>query len=98
MLVILFEVDFCSCSTRVSNELGQGNPQGAKRAVMVSLLIAITTSSVVSSSIFVLRDDFGSIFSNEEEVISYVKKLAPLLSISIISDGLQGVLSGLEAN
>lgn len=78
----------------MSNELGQGNPLGARRVAMVALSITITVASILSLTIYFLRDVFGYIFSNEEEVITYVKKLAPLLSIFLITDGLQGVFSG----
>nr|XP_043623688.1 protein DETOXIFICATION 12-like isoform X3 [Erigeron canadensis] len=81
-------------STRVSNELGAGNPQGARIAVYVVLLIAIIETSVVSTSVFVGRRVFGYIFSNEKEVINYVTKMVPLLCLNIIMDSLQGTLSG----
>ncbi|KAL8268923.1 hypothetical protein R6Q59_002721 [Mikania micrantha] len=81
-------------STRVSNELGAGNPQGARVAVYVVLLIAIVETSIVSTSVFASRHVFGYIFTNEKEVIDYVTKMAPLLCLNILMDSLQGTLSG----
>ena len=58
------------------------------------MFIAVTEAIVVSMIIFFIRDIFGYAFSNEEEVIAYVRKIAPLISISVVMDSLQGVLSG----
>ncbi|XP_076925763.1 protein DETOXIFICATION 12-like [Bidens hawaiensis] len=81
-------------STRVSNELGAENPLGARVAVNAVLIIAIVETSIVSISVFISRRVFGYIFTNEKEVIDYVTKMAPLLSLNIIMDCLQGTLSG----
>ncbi|XP_023746254.1 protein DETOXIFICATION 12 [Lactuca sativa] len=81
-------------STRVSNELGAGNPHGARMAVYVVLILAIIETSLISTSVFVSRRVFGYIFTNEKEVVDYVTKMAPLLCLNIIMDSLQGTLSG----
>lgn len=81
-------------STRVSNELGAGNPQGACLVIYVVLLVTIVETSIVSTSIFVGRHVFGYIFTNDKEVVDYVTKIAPLLCFNIIADGLQGTLTG----
>uniref|UniRef100_A0A0E0C2M2 Protein DETOXIFICATION n=1 Tax=Oryza meridionalis TaxID=40149 RepID=A0A0E0C2M2_9ORYZ len=65
---------------RVSNELGAGNPE----AVLVSV------------TLLALRHFIGIAFSNEEEVINYVTRMVPVLSVSVITDSLQGVLSGVS--
>ncbi|XP_051148798.1 protein DETOXIFICATION 12-like [Andrographis paniculata] len=81
-------------STRISNELGAGNPQGARTAVIALMLFAGMNAVVVSTSLFATRNIFGYIFSNEKEVVSYVTKMAPLVSLSVIVDNTQGTLSG----
>ncbi|XP_042504059.1 protein DETOXIFICATION 14-like [Macadamia integrifolia] len=81
-------------STRVSNELGAGNPRGARMAVCAVMLIAVTETLIVSSILFSCRHILGYAFSNEKEVIEYVKEMVPLICISVIMDSLQGVLSG----
>ncbi|WCJ33246.1 MATE efflux family protein [Euphorbia peplus] len=83
-----------AASTRVSNELGAGNPQGARIAVYAVLFLAIVETSVVSSILFATRRVFGYVFSNEKEVVDYVTTIAPLVCLSVIFDSLQGVLSG----
>ncbi|MFS7959541.1 putative multi antimicrobial extrusion protein [Helianthus anomalus] len=81
-------------STRVSNELGAGNPRGAGVAVNAIIILAIVEATIVSMIVFVDRHIFGYIFTNEKEVVDYVTKIAPLLCVNIIMDSLQGTLSG----
>ncbi|XP_050273350.1 protein DETOXIFICATION 12-like isoform X6 [Quercus robur] len=83
-----------AASTRISNELGAGNPQAARVAVFAVLFLAITETSIVSTILLASRSVFGYTFSNEKEVVDYVTTMAPLVSLSIILDSLQGVLSG----
>ncbi|CAK7344213.1 unnamed protein product [Dovyalis caffra] len=82
-------------STRVSNELGAGNPKAARVAVQVVLIISIGEAVTVSIILFFCRHFFGYAFSNEEEVVDYVAELAPLLCLSLILDGLQAMFSGI---
>ncbi|KAG2545521.1 protein DETOXIFICATION 12-like isoform X2 [Panicum virgatum] len=85
-----------AASVRVSNELGAGNPDGARLVVVVSLSIIICTAVLVSVTLLSLRHFIGIAFSNEEEVVNYVTRMVPLLSISVLIDNLQGVLSGIS--
>ncbi|KGN52128.1 protein DETOXIFICATION 13 [Cucumis sativus] len=82
-------------STRVSNELGAGNPQAARRATRVVLFLAILETLTLSTILFALRHIFGYTFSNEKDVVAYVASMAPLVCISVLMDGIQGVLSGI---
>ncbi|CAL5338873.1 unnamed protein product [Camellia sinensis] len=81
-------------STRVSNELGAGNPQGARIAVFAVMFLTITETTIVSATLFATRSIFGYTFSNEKEVVDYVTAMAPLVCLSVILDSIQGVLSG----
>ncbi|GAV87080.1 MatE domain-containing protein, partial [Cephalotus follicularis] len=83
-----------AASTRVSNELGAGNPQGARVAAYTGIVIAVAEASIISTILFASRHVFGYTFSNEKEVVDYVTKMAPLVCLSVIVDDLQGVLSG----
>lgn len=85
-----------AASVRVSNELGAGNPDSARLVVVVALSIIIFTAVLVSVTLLSLRHFIGIAFSNEEEVVNYVTRMVPLLSISVITDNLQGVLSGIS--
>ncbi|KAH9605909.1 hypothetical protein KSS87_021972 [Heliosperma pusillum] len=84
-----------AASTRVSNELGAGNPQRARTAACAVMIFAAANGLIVSSVLFVTRRVFGYCFSNEKEVIDYVTTMAPLVCVNVIMDSLQGVLSGI---
>lgn len=81
------------CSTRISNELGAGNSRAAHIVVYAAMSLAVMDGLIVSTSLLVGRNVFGHVFSSDKETIDYVAKMAPLVSISLILDGLQGVLS-----
>ncbi|OMO80283.1 Multi antimicrobial extrusion protein [Corchorus capsularis] len=83
-----------AASTRVSNELGAGNPQAARFAVGVAMVLAAIEPLIVSITLFCCRYIYGYLFSNEAEVVNYVAEMLPLLCISIIMDSIQAVLSG----
>ncbi|XP_022150573.1 protein DETOXIFICATION 12-like isoform X2 [Momordica charantia] len=82
-------------STRVANELGAGKPQAARRAAGAAIFLAVVETIIVSMVLFTLRHVFGYAFSSEKEVVDYVAVMAPLVCISMILDGIQGVLSGI---
>lgn len=81
-------------STRVSNELGAGNPRAARVAVGTVIFLAVLEAVIVSSALFVGRNSFGYFFSNESEVVDYVSNIAPLVCVLVILNSLHGVLSG----
>ncbi|THG14285.1 hypothetical protein TEA_021870 [Camellia sinensis var. sinensis] len=80
-------------STRVSNELGAGNPQGARVAVFAMMFLAVAETTIVSATLFACRRVFGYTFSNEKEVVDYFTAMAPLVCLTVIMDSVQGVLS-----
>ncbi|KAL0372673.1 UNVERIFIED_CONTAM: protein DETOXIFICATION 16 [Sesamum calycinum] len=88
------ETSVLSISTRVSNELGAGNPQRARLAVCVAAAIATSEGVIVGTTTILVRHIWGRLYSNEDEVIKYVAKIMPLLALSDFLDGFQCVLSG----
>ncbi len=82
------------CSSRVSNELGAGNPVAAQLAVGAGMVLAVLEAIIVSTALFCCRNVLGYAYSNEEEVVSYVSKMVPLLCLRVSVDSLLGVLSG----
>jgi MATE family multidrug resistance protein len=85
-----------AASTRISNELGAGNSRAAHIVVYAAMSLAVIDALIVSMSLLIGRNLFGHIFSSDKETIDYVAKMAPLVSISLMLDALQGVLSGLR--
>lgn len=82
-------------STRISNELGAGNPNAVQAAVVAAMILAVVEAISVSTILFCCRSVLGFAFSSEKEVVDYVAEIAPLLSLSVIMDSLLVVLSGL---
>ncbi|XP_010488657.1 PREDICTED: protein DETOXIFICATION 1-like [Camelina sativa] len=81
-------------STRVSNNLGAGNPQVARVSVLAGLCLWLVESAFFSILLFTFRSIIGYAFSNSKEVVDYVADLSPLLCLSFILDGFTAVLNG----
>ncbi|XP_052729231.1 protein DETOXIFICATION 9 isoform X3 [Vigna angularis] len=83
-----------SASTRISNELGAGNPNAAQCIVRVVVILAIVDGVIVSTFFFCFRHILGYVYTNEEEVVYYVEDIVPILCGSFAADSLVGALSG----
>ncbi|XP_043713306.1 protein DETOXIFICATION 33-like [Telopea speciosissima] len=81
-------------SVRVSNELGAGNPRAAKFAVIVVSAMSMAIAVVYMTIILATRDYFPRLFTNSVEVMKEVIKIAPLLAVTVLINGLQIVISG----
>lgn len=97
--VIAFMITYglsAAVSTRVSNEMGAGNIDQAKKAVSATLKLAI-----LLALIFVCLLGFGHniwvyCFSSNPEIVRKFAYMTPLLATSIVFDSAQGVLSGVS--
>ncbi|KAL6643272.1 hypothetical protein ACP70R_021453 [Stipagrostis hirtigluma subsp. patula] len=83
-----------SISTRVSNELGAGQPQAARLAAQVAVCMTLSEGVVLAAIMVLLRKIWGYAYSSEEEVVLYIARMVPILAISFFVDGLNGSLSG----
>ncbi|CAH2052478.1 unnamed protein product [Thlaspi arvense] len=81
-------------STRVSNNLGAGNPQVATVSIMAGLFLWLIESAFFSILLFTCRHIIGYAYSNRKEVVDYVADLYPLLCLSFVLDGFTAVLNG----
>ncbi|XLS88723.1 hypothetical protein HN51_064731, partial [Arachis hypogaea] len=50
--------------TRVSNELGAGNPWSARLAVLVVVVAAIIEGILVATLMIIIRNVWGHVYSN----------------------------------
>ncbi|CAM0884599.1 unnamed protein product [Alopecurus aequalis] len=94
---LMFMVPSALCtaiSTRVSNELGAGKPQAAKLATRLVICMALSEGIVISVTMILLRKFWGYLYSNEEEVVTYIARMIPVLAISFFIDGIHTSLSG----
>lgn len=89
------ETSVLSIGTRVSNELGAGNPKAARTAFWAVMILstaeAITTTITLLSSRHVL----GYAFSNEKDIVICLRDLTPLVCLLLVMDSIQAVLSGI---
>ncbi|KAJ3681396.1 hypothetical protein LUZ60_015885 [Juncus effusus] len=83
-----------AASTRVANELGAGNPDRARSAVRVAMFLTVSEAAIVSGTLLASHRVLGYAYSNDEEVLSYVSRMVPLICVSVVTDSIQGVLSG----
>ncbi|GMI63645.1 DETOXIFICATION 18 [Hibiscus trionum] len=83
-----------AASTRVSNELGAGNPRKAKSAMAVSLQLSVLLALAVVLALAFGHNVWAASFSNSASIINQFASMTPLLLISITVDSFQGILSG----
>ncbi|PUZ54580.1 hypothetical protein GQ55_5G143400 [Panicum hallii var. hallii] len=83
-------------STRVSNEIGAGNVDKAKNAVSVTMKLSVLLA--ISFVLFLAfgHDLWASLYSGSAVIVSEFAAIAPLLTVSIVLDSAQGVLSGVS--
>ncbi|KAK2968432.1 hypothetical protein RJ640_004438 [Escallonia rubra] len=83
-----------AASTRVSNELGAGNPDRAKHAMGVTLKLSILLALLVVLALGLGHNIWSGFFSSSSVIIEKFASMTPLLLVSILFDSVQGVLSG----
>lgn len=82
------------CSVRVANELGKGSAKAAKFSIYVTVLTSFTIGFLLFLFFLFFRERLAYIFSSNEDVAAAVGDLSPLLSVSILLNSVQPVLSG----
>ncbi|XP_028100352.1 protein DETOXIFICATION 19-like isoform X2 [Camellia sinensis] len=80
--------------TRVSNELGAGNPDRAKKAMGVTLKLSILLALTVVLALSFGHNIWAGFFSDGPTITKEFASLTPFLVVSIMFDSFQGVLSG----
>ncbi|CAI0460492.1 unnamed protein product [Linum tenue] len=85
-----------AASVRVSNELGAGHPKSAAFSVAMVTGVSFLVSVVLAILVMVFRDVIGLAFTGGPAVSAAVSDLCPLLAITIIFNGIQPVLSGIN--
>ncbi|BBN67956.1 MATE efflux family protein [Prunus dulcis] len=88
------ETSALSISTRVSNQLGAGQPRMVCIAICVALSIVVTEGIVAAAVMILARNDWGYCYSSEKEVVKYVGEMLIFVALSHFFDGPQSVLSG----
>ncbi|XP_055807552.1 protein DETOXIFICATION 18-like [Solanum dulcamara] len=83
-----------AASTRVANELGAGNIEKAKHAMVVTLKLCVLLALVVDLALFFGHNAWAGLFSDNTEIINEFATMMPLLLVSFVLDFFQGILSG----
>ncbi|KAF3615467.1 putative protein TRANSPARENT TESTA 12-like [Capsicum annuum] len=92
---LMFTLGFTiSASVRVANELGAGNPKGAKLTIGVHVLISAIVGAVFAVIILATKKQFPRMFSKEQNVISETSKLGYVLALTIFITSIQTVVHG----
>ncbi|KAL7605686.1 hypothetical protein Lser_V15G19803 [Lactuca serriola] len=81
-------------STRVSNELGAGNPDAAKTALMAASGLGAVEAIIAITTLLCSRSILGYAFGTEKQLVDYVKDITFLLCFTIFTDTIQAILSG----
>ena len=90
-----FEFGFAgAASTRVANELGDNKPQAAKRVFKAGMLLGLCSQAIMASIVYTGRSQWGRVFASDQEVVSRVAAILPLLSLIVPCDGMNAVSSG----
>ena len=78
----------------MSNEIGAGNVDRAKNAVMVTMKLSVFLALSFILLLIVGHDLWASLFTESTVIVAKFAGITPLLTISIVLDSAQGVLSG----
>ncbi|CAM0948868.1 unnamed protein product [Alopecurus aequalis] len=81
-------------SVRVSNELGAGRPMAAMHAVIVVIAESLLIGLLGMLLVLIFKDKFSIIFTSDLELRHAVSKIAGLLSLTMVLNSLQPVISG----
>ncbi|KAG4915740.1 hypothetical protein AAZX31_19G107600 [Glycine max] len=83
-----------AASVRVANELGRGSAKAAKFSIIVSVLTSLAIGFLLFLFFLFFRERLAYIFTSNKDVAFAVGDLSPLLSVSILLNSVQPVLSG----
>lgn len=78
----------------MSNELGRGSSKKAKFSIVITVLTSFSIGFVLFLVFLFLRERLAYIFTPNPKVAEAVGDLSPLLSISMLLNSVQPVLSG----
>ncbi|CDK26504.1 unnamed protein product [Kuraishia capsulata CBS 1993] len=92
--MIPFAVSIAS-STRLANFVGSGNVNSAKLAARVGLYASFISACLNCLVLFLGGPLIARMFTSDEEVITQIEKLCPLVALFEIFDGMATAASGL---
>ena len=91
MLPMGFHVSAC---TIVGNSLGAGMAEVAKIAAVIAPSLTIIGTVILAGILLISRNQLGYVFTGDEEVVTQLSTLVPLMALYIMMDGVQATLTG----
>ncbi|XP_022746411.1 protein DETOXIFICATION 24-like [Durio zibethinus] len=83
-----------AASVRVSNELGRGNAKAAKFSIKVIICTSLCIGVFLWAMCLIFGQQIGYLFTSDEDVAKSVADLSVLLSLSVLLNSVQPILSG----
>jgi MATE family multidrug resistance protein len=81
-------------SSRVGQNLGSGKPHLARFVAWSVILLVLGCNIFALTAFFIVRYQWGKVFTNEKEVIAEIGRTLPFALAMEFFDGIQGVSSG----
>ncbi|KAK7687525.1 hypothetical protein QCA50_009403 [Cerrena zonata] len=97
MASLTYQVPFAigiASSTRIANFLGAGLGEAAKKSTQVALSFGLLISVLNFSALYFFQTPIAKLFTNDEVVISTVKKIMWLIALMQISDAMNANSAG----
>ena len=82
-------------STMIGNSLGANKPDISRSIRNAAILGALLTVSSTCAFFMLVRNQWGSIFTGDQEVITIVSQILPIASVFQFFDGVNVVIGGL---
>ncbi|KAI0674131.1 MATE efflux family protein [Trametes maxima] len=81
-------------SVRIGNLLGEENAKRAGVAAKCAILMSLVISAVWSTMFLAFRNSWAHLFNDDQEVVSLVASILPLVALFQVFDGLSAIASG----
>ncbi|CAO3578677.1 unnamed protein product [Absidia cylindrospora] len=83
-----------SASNRVGNALGAQRPEQAAMAAKAALIAACVVASINASVLFLFRHRWAYLFTDDDEVVTMVSQVIPVVAVFIFGDNVAGIADG----
>ncbi|CAG7990804.1 unnamed protein product [Penicillium nalgiovense] len=83
-----------AASARIGNLLGARDARGAARTARCAAYLSIFLGALIMTALMTCRNEFGRIFSDNEDVIRLTAKIMPYVAAFQIADGLNSSCGG----
>uniref|UniRef100_A0A061R8C4 Protein DETOXIFICATION n=1 Tax=Tetraselmis sp. GSL018 TaxID=582737 RepID=A0A061R8C4_9CHLO len=75
----------------IANFLGANQPKRARLAQAMGIVVCLAIITVVCAGIYVFRNEIGSVYTDDPDVLGLLCEIMPLISIILWCDALQNI-------